>query len=100
MKAKFLLAIVAGLLVFVSLVCVISEVSWRTRENAPDSLRQLVGLPSLVIGNLNPAARNPGLEVFCTGLSDVPGGYCSYFTDGVPFINFTMFGNVTVVDGK
>jgi len=53
-------------------------------------------LPSLSIGNLNPAARNPELEILCTGLYDVPGGYCNYFTLGVPFINYTMSWNITV----
>jgi hypothetical protein len=31
----------------------------------------------------------------CTGLYDVPGGYCSYFSLGVSFINFTMADNFT-----
>ncbi len=43
-----------------------------------------MGLSSVAVGNLNPSARNPGIELLCTGLYDVPGGYCNYFTLGVP----------------
>jgi hypothetical protein len=93
---RTLLFLVAVLTVFVSLACVVSEISWRTKESAPDALRQTVGLPSVAVGNLNPSARNPGLEPLCTGLYDVPGGYCSYFALGVPYINFTMARNFTV----
>ena len=100
MKGRIVLLIVVALVIFVSFSCLISEMSWATKENTRDSLRELVGLPSVAIGNLNPAARNPGLEVLCTGLYDVPGGYCSYFTLGAPFINFTASGNITVSDGK
>jgi hypothetical protein len=57
----------------------------------------MAGLPSLAIGNLNPAARNPGLEVLCTSLYDVPGGYCIYFTQGVPQLNLTLACNITGV---
>jgi hypothetical protein len=98
MKGRIVLLVVVVLLIYVSFSCLISEISWATKEKAPDSLRELVGLPSLSIGNLSPAARNPGLEIFCTGLYDVPGGYCNYFTLGVSFINFTMSGNITVSD--
>lgn len=96
MKPQTLLIVVAGLLTVVFTSCLISETAWRSREHSPDSLRQLLGLPSIAVGNLSPAARNPGLELFCTGLYDTPGGYCSYFTDGVPFINFKFGGNVTL----
>jgi hypothetical protein len=85
------------LLVFVIGSCAFSEVSWSLKENTTDSLRQIVGLPSLAVGNLNPSARNPGVELLCTGLYDVPGGYCNYFTMGVPFINFSMPSNFTIV---
>ena len=96
MKTRTILICVAVLLTVVFTSNVISEMAWRSRETSPDPLRQLIGLPSIAIGNLNPAARNPGLELFCTGLYDVPGGYCSYFTNGVPFINFEFGGNVTL----
>ena len=93
-RTPLLMAI--GLTILVLLVCVASEISWSAKENTPDALRQTVGLPSVAVGNLNPSARNPGLELLCTGLYDVPGGYCSYFALGVPFINFTMAGNFTI----
>jgi hypothetical protein len=98
MKALLVLLIVVVLMIYVFSSCLISESSWATREKTHDSLREVAGLPSVSIGNLSPTARNPGLEVLCTGLYDVPGGYCSYFTLGVPFINFPMGGNITVGD--
>lgn len=100
MKARIALLIVVALLIFVSLSCTISEMSWATKGNTPDYLRELVGLPSLAVGNLNPAARNAGLEVFCTGLYDTPGGYCSYFTPGVTFTNFAVSENIMVSGQK
>jgi len=96
MRARTILFFVAVLTVFVFFACASSEVSWLNKESAPEPLRQIVGLPSVAIGNLSPSARNPGLELLCTGLYDVPGGYCSYFAPGVPFINFTMAGNFTI----
>jgi len=93
MKSRILVLLIVVLLTFVFLSCSLSEISWSMKENAPNSLRQIVGLPSVAIGNLNPSARNPGLELLCTGLYDVPGGYCNYFALGVSFINFTMAGN-------
>jgi len=96
MKNRITLIVIAVLLTAVFASCAISEMAWRSKENTPDPLRQIMGLPSLTVGNLNPAARNPGLELFCTGLYDTPGGYCSYFTDGVPFIDFKFGGNVTL----
>jgi hypothetical protein len=96
MKARTLLATTAVLLAFVSFSCIASEFSWSATANRSDSLRQLVGLPSIVLGNLNPAARNPGLEILCTSLYDVPGGYCYYFVPGVPLSNVTVIAvNIT-----
>jgi hypothetical protein len=95
MKPRIFISLVTVLLAFVFLSCALSEISWSMKEDTPDALRQVVGLPSVAIGNLNPSARNPGLELLCTGLYDVPGGYCNYFALGVPFINFTMAGNFT-----
>ena len=97
MKPTIIVALTAILLTFVFLSCAISEVSWSTKQNNSDLLRQIVGLPSVAIGNLNPSARNPGIELLCTGLYDVPGGYCNYFALGVPFINFPMASNFTVI---
>ena len=96
MKSRIFLFLVVSLLAFVFLSCALSEISWLTKENSPNTLRQVVGLPSVAIGNLNPSARNPGVEILCTGLYDVPGGYCNYFALGVPFINFTAVGNFTI----
>lgn len=98
LKGRIVVLVVAALMIYVSLSCLISEASWATKEKTADSLRELVGLPSLSVGNLSPAVRNPGLEVLCTGLYDVPGGYCNYFTLGVSFINFTTNWNITVSD--
>jgi hypothetical protein len=95
MKPKVFVSLVGVLLTFVFLSSALSEISWSMKENNTDALRQVVGLPSVAIGNLNPSARNPGVEFLCTGLYDVPGGYCNYFTLGVSFINFTAAGNFT-----
>ena len=89
MKSRTLLIVLGALIAIVAVSCVASEISWSTNKSN-DALRQIVGLPSIAIGNLNPSARNPGLEVLCTALNDAPGGYCYYFTDGVPYINFTI----------
>jgi hypothetical protein len=96
MKTKTIILIIAVLLAFVFLSCAGSEISWSTKNNNSNSLRQIVGLPSIAIGNLNPSARNPGLELLCTGLYDVPGGYCNYFALGVPYVNFPMASNFTI----
>ncbi len=96
MKGRTILGVVSCLFVFVSVSCVWSEISWSNKENSSDSIRQLVGLPSEAIGNLNPSARNPGLELFCPALNDVPGGFCYYFAPGVPAANLTIYTNITV----
>jgi hypothetical protein len=100
MKLKTLLAVTCALLIFVVASCLASEVSWASKVNSSDSLRQLIGLPSIAVGNLNPAERNPGLELFCTSLLDSPGGYCYYWAPGVPYINSTIIENITVVVNK
>ncbi len=97
MKTRTMLALTAGLLAFVIISTGLSQVTWLIKENNPDALRQIVGLPSVAVGNLNPSARNPGLELMCTGLYDTPGGYCYYFSSGISFINFTMASNITVI---
>lgn len=100
MNLKILLAATVALLIFVSVSCIASEFSWSNRENTQDSARQLIGLPSVAVGNLNPSERNPGLELFCTSLLDSPGGYCYYWAPGVPYINVTIPGNITVSKDK
>lgn len=96
MKNKTMLIATVGLLLFVSLSCVASEVSWSITKNDSDPLRQLVGLPGVAVGNLNPASRVPGLEFMCPALYDSPGGYCYYFAPGVPVTNMTIYANVTL----
>ncbi len=98
MAPRALVYTTAILLTFVFVSCAVSEISWSSKENHTDSLRQVVGLPSIAVGNLSPSARNPGVEALCTGLYDVPGGYCNYFSMGVPFINFPMATNFTVIE--
>ena len=100
MKTRMMLLIMVGLLMFVFLSCALSEISWSTKESNSDSLRQLVGLPSFAVGNLNPAARNPGLEGLCPALSDSPGGFCYYFTPGVPTTNLTIYTNIAIGESK
>ena len=97
MKSRVLIYAIAILLMFVFVSCAASEISWSIKENDAASLRRIVGLPSVAVGNLSPSARNPGVEVLCTGLYDVPGGYCNYFSMGVPFISFPMATNFTVI---
>ena len=96
MKNRTLVILVALLVVIVFASYALSEMAWLRRENDSDPLRRLIGLPSLAVGNLSPSARNPGFELLCTGLYDVPGGYCNYFTDGVPFVNYRSGANVTL----
>jgi hypothetical protein len=98
MNSRIMIIVVVLLLAFVLGSCVVSEISWSAKENTSDSLRQIVGLPSVAVGNLSPSARNPGVELLCTGLYDVPGGYCYYFSMGIPFTNFSMPTNFTVVN--
>lgn len=100
MKNKTILLITFGFLSFVLVSCVASQISWTLQTNHSDSLRQLIGLPSVAIGNLNPASRVPGLELMCPSLYDSPGGYCYYFTPGVPFTNVTIYANVTLEGTK
>jgi hypothetical protein len=95
MKTKTVLLAMVGLLIFVFVSSAFSEISWSTSDKKSDSLRQLVGLPSFAVGNLNPSARNPGLEALCTSLIDSPGGYCYYFTPGVPEVNLKIYTNIT-----
>jgi len=89
MKTKTTILVTFVLLILVLLASFANEYFWSVKDNQPDNIRHLVGLPSIVVGNLSPATRNPGLEVFCSGLNDVPGGYCNYFTGGAPFTNVT-----------
>jgi hypothetical protein len=100
MNPKMLIYAIAILFAFVFISCTLSELSWSMKENNSNSLRYAVGLPSVAVGNLSPSARNPGVEVLCTGLYDVPGGYCSYYSMGVPFISFPMPSNFTIISNS
>ena len=95
-KTRTILSIVVILTLFVLLSSAISELSWASKEQTVDALRRATGLPSLAVGNLNPSARNPGLEILCTSFFDQPGGYCYYYTSGVPFKDQQYFGNITL----
>jgi hypothetical protein len=100
MKTRIILFATLALLIFVFVSCFASEISWADKMNTNDSLRQTVGLPSIAVGNLNPAERNPGLELFCPALYDSPGGYCYYFAPGVSVRNFTFTANITLGDPR
>jgi len=93
-RTIILLVITLPLIIFTS--CAVSEKSWLDKENSHPEFHQILGLPSITVGNLNPASRNPGLELFCTGVYDVPGGYCSYFSNGVPFNDYKFISNITL----
>ncbi len=97
MKTKYIILLTIAMIIFISSASLASEVSWSGKEQNPDSLRIVVGLPSIALGNLNPSARNPGMEFLCTGLYDDPGGYCYYFANGVPYIDSTF--NETITSG-
>jgi hypothetical protein len=97
MKTNKLFLLIVILIVSIAASSIFSEVSWSIKSNSPDNLRRIAGLPSLAVGNLNPASRNPGLEQLCTSFYDVPGGYCIYFTPGVAPLNLTLACNVTEV---
>jgi len=99
MRNTTLLLTTGVLLAIVFGSSLLSEMSWSTKQSRSDSLRQAVGLPSIAVGNLNPMARNPGLEMLCPGLYDSPGGYCYYFTAGTYPLNFTINSNETATDG-
>jgi hypothetical protein len=96
MRTSIILVGTIVLVLFVAASSLASELSWSDKAEESGSLRGLVGLPTVAIGNLNPAARSPGLEVFCTSIYDVPGGYCTYFAPGVPYSSFKMADNITV----
>ncbi|MGE5637868.1 MAG: hypothetical protein ACM3WQ_04090 [Chloroflexota bacterium] len=96
MKNRLILIAVFLLTLTVLVLCVISELSWNLKEQTQEPIRKITGLPSIAIGNLNPAARNPKLEIICTGLYDQPGGYCYYFSTGVPFEDYQYLANITL----
>jgi hypothetical protein len=94
-KGKLLIQLSILLPVLVLACFTISQVDSIQDDKETNNLRGLLGFPSLAIGNLSPAAREPGLELFCTGIYDTPGGYCNYYANGVyrDFINYVA--NIT-----
>ncbi len=99
MKNRTLLILVTLLVTLVFTSYAYSEVYWHRRETTTVPIHRLTGLASLAIGNLSPSARSPGYELLCTGLYDAPGGYCSYFTDGVPSLHYRSGLNVALEGG-
>jgi hypothetical protein len=95
MKTNKLTLAIALLVLAIAASSFFSEVSWQIKASSPDSLRRIVGLPSLAVGDLNPAARNPGLEQLCTSFFDMPGSSCIYYTQGVASLNLTLACNVS-----
>jgi len=100
MKEKIVPLTLLFSIVFNLIACVQSEMSWTNKENSPQPLRQVVGLPNIAVGNLNPAARSPGLEVLCISFYDVPGGYCHYFAPGAPYSVLPRSKNLTRSGGE
>jgi len=96
MKTRTILLAVVILPSIILIGCVVNEIGWLSKEQSRPEFHRVLGLPSIAVGNLNPALRNPGLELFCTGTYDVPGGYCSYYTNGVPFNDFEYLANITL----
>lgn len=56
MKTRTILFVTFVLMFFILISCVVSEVSWTAKRNDSYPLRQIVGLSSIAIGNLNPSA--------------------------------------------
>jgi hypothetical protein len=71
---------------FVVVSCIQSEISWAAKDAGPNLERAVAQLPNIAVGNLSTYVRSGGLEVMCTSLYDVPGGYCFYFTPGVSIL--------------
>ena len=69
------------LTVLVLLSCLFNELYWESSIQNPvkADVRKTIGLPSIAIGTNYGATRNPLLEVYCTALYDMPGGYCYIF---------------------
>jgi hypothetical protein len=71
-----LAALILTLMVFA--FCFVNELNWVVLEQNPvrQTVREVIGLPSIALGTNYGATRNPLLEVYCTSLYDIPGGYC------------------------
>ena len=62
MKNRIILIIFGALIALIAVSCAANQISWSVKENAFDPTREVVGLPSIAIGNLSPSARVPGLD--------------------------------------
>ena len=90
-KTLILLAVVLTSVVLTS--SVYSELEWnvKTQSDRTNSIRRIVGIPSIAIGTLSTAQRNPMVEMYCTSFYDAPGSYCAYYTTGVAWYNVTWW---------
>ena len=84
-------------------LCVMSEAEWQSKT-IDESLRRMIGLPSIAIGTNYEGTRNPMIEVFVRSLYDIPGGYDyvvpssfidtpiwqDYYRATIPEFNMTM----------
>ena len=90
-EALMLLAIVLTTVVLGSSLH--SELQWKWKDelDGTNDIRRLVGIPSIAVGTLSPAQRNPMVEMYCTSFYDAPGSYCAYYTTGVAWHNLTWW---------
>jgi len=90
-KTLTLLAVVLTSVVLTS--SVYSELGWnvKAQSDRTNSIRRIVGIPSIAIGTLSIAQRNPMVEMYCTSFYDAPGSYCAYYTTGVAWYNVTWW---------
>ncbi len=65
------------LMSFLIVAYVLNEQDWsKKRVSEENEIRAIIGLPSIALGTKYGATRNPLLELYCTSLYDLPGGYC------------------------
>jgi hypothetical protein len=70
-----------------------SEIHWneKAQSDRTNSIRSIVGFPSIAVGALSIAQRNPLIEMYCTSFYDAPGSHCGYYTTGVAWYNMTWW---------
>ena len=90
-KTLTLLAVVLTSVVLTS--SIYSELEWneKAQSDRTNNIRRIVGIPSIAIGTLSTAQRNPMVEMYCTSFYDAPGSYCAYYTTGVAWYNVTWW---------
>jgi len=81
-RKLYLLPLAALILtIFVLALAAYSEQEWKAERPPEDiTFRETLGLPSIALGTNYGATRNPLLEVYCTSLYDMPGGYCYIYS--------------------